>query len=152
MESSPNGARSPAEMASQRDTLRFIVLPMMGLGLLVLGGAVITLLLPEQLQVSLIADWLFSVLFLCPLVLCTFPIFILLVVAVVGLNRVYDNATHPLRRLETLSLSLKDQSEGAMDAVSRFVIEASVRFAFIERLLGIFDPPPSPADDVSEEE
>jgi hypothetical protein len=152
MEASPNRARSAAELARQRDTLRFIILPMAGVGLLVVAGAVIIILLPERLQVSLIADWLLTILFLCPMALCLFPICILMIAAVVGMNRVHDSAAHPLQRLENLSVSVKERSEGAMDAVSRFVIEASVRFAFIERLLGIFDPPAPPTDEVNEEE
>lgn len=134
------------------ETVRWIVLPIVGVGALVLVGTIIVLILPGRLQVSLIADWMLSVLLLCPMVLCLFPFCLLMILAIVGMNRAHQAVSKPLQRVETLSATLRDRTIQTTDAVNRQTINASVKFAFIDRLLAVFDPPVSPPDDLTKEE
>jgi len=151
MASSGDSRRPASEVTHRRETIRGIVLPMLGVGTLILVGVIVVLLLPGRLQVSLIADWLLTILFLCPIALCLFPICILMVLAVVGMNRANQAAVNPLRRLENLSANLKDRAAQATDTINRQTINVSTRWAFIDRWLGIFDPPSSPSDEVNKE-
>jgi hypothetical protein len=149
----PSDSRpSTAEEVHRRETLRYIVLPMVGVGLIVLAGAVISLLLPQRLQVSIIADWLLTILFLCPLALCLFPFCILMVAAVFGLNKAHDALVSPLRRVESLSETLRDRVSKTTDIVNQKTVDASAKWAFVDRLLSVFDPPRSPPDHMKKEE
>lgn len=135
-----------------RETLRWIILPIMGVLALVLLGIVAVLLLPKRLQVSIIADWLVTILFLCPTVLCLFPICVGLMAAVVGMNRAHNVVSKPLQRVESLSATIKDRTIQTTDTVNRQTINASVKLAFIDRLLAVFDPPQAPPTDSTKEE
>jgi len=151
MASSADGGRPASEITHHRETIRYIVLPMVGVGALMLVGAIIVLFLPGRLQVSLIADWLFTILFLCPIVLCLLPLCIVMVMGVVAMNKANNAAANPLRRLENFSANLKDRAVQATDTINRKTINASAKWAFVDRLLAVFDPPPSPSDDVNKE-
>ena len=96
MASSSDSRHPASEDTHRRETIRYILLPMVGLSVLVLAGAVISLLLPGRLQVSLIADWLLTILFLCPLALCLFPVCILMVAAIVGMNKAHSAIANPM--------------------------------------------------------
>src|SRR5262249_33995513 len=104
----PDSGIIASKTKHNRETLLSIILPMLGVGAVVLVGLIIVLLLPERLQVSLIADWLLSVLFLCPVVLCLFPLCIGLIAAIVGMNKAHDAMAKPLQRVQTLSALLRD--------------------------------------------
>lgn len=144
--------RSVTEEVHRRETLRYIVLPMIGMVLLVLIGGMISLLLPQRLQVSIIADWLLTVMFLCPLVLCLFPICILMVGAVVGLNKAHDATAKPLRRIESFSAALNERVSKTADTVNQKTVDVSAKWAYVDRLLSVFDPPKSPPDHMKKEE
>src|SRR5689334_12124786 len=99
--------QTASKTSYNRDMVRWIVLPIVGVGALVLLGTIIVLILPGRFQVSLIADWLVSVLFLCPMVVCLFPLCLLMILAVVGMNRAHQAVSKPLQRVETLSATLR---------------------------------------------
>jgi hypothetical protein len=140
---SDRGGRPAGETLHRQETFRYIILPMTGvLALLILGVAAV-LLLPKPKQVSIIADWLLTILFLCPAVLCLFPVVILLVAAVAGLNKAHGAARKPLQKLENLSASLNTRTAEITDAINQKTVDASVKIAFADRLLSIFDPPSS---------
>jgi hypothetical protein len=141
---SPDSRHSASEDVHRRETIRYILLPMAGLVILILVGATISLLLPGRLQVSLIADWLLTILFLCPLALCLFPICILMVAAIVGMNKAHTSITNPLRRLESLSQTIKDRVSKTADTVNHKTVDVSAKWAFFDRLLSVFDPPQPP--------
>ncbi|MBZ0280334.1 MAG: hypothetical protein K8L97_06310 [Anaerolineae bacterium] len=125
----------------QRETLRYLLLPMLGALLVVLVGAAAVLFLPQRLQVSIIADWMMSVLVLCPVVICLFPICIGLIAAIAGMNRLHDAAAKPLRRAEDWSRTLAERTVKTTDALNERTVAVSTRFAFVDRLFSAFDPP-----------
>jgi hypothetical protein len=151
MASATDKGHPASAMAHRRETFRYIVLPIIGVGALILVGIIIVLLLPGRLQVSIIADWLLMILFLCPMMLCLFPICILMVAAVAGMNKAHTAAANPLRRLERLSESLKERTVQATDNINHQTINVSTRWAFLERWLKVFDPPSEQSDDVNKE-
>ena len=103
MTSEVAAGKSTGRDAHRRQTLRYIILPMVAVVAFVLVGVVMVLLLPKPEQVSLISDWLCTVLFLCPAVICLFPIVIGLIAAIAGMNKVHAAASGPMGQLEDLS-------------------------------------------------
>jgi hypothetical protein len=75
-----------------------------------------------------------------------------MILAIVGMNRAHQAVSKPLQRVEILSATLRDRTVQTADAVNRQTVNASVKFAFVDRLLAIFDPPESPPDDITKEE
>lgn len=151
MASSPERGLSAAEQVHRHETIRYIVLPFIGVGVVLIAGVLLVLLLPGRLQVALIADWLLTILVLCPLVICLFPICILMVAAVVGMNKAHDALANPLRRLENLSETVTYQVSKTTDAINRQTVNASARWAFVDHLLSFFDPPAPPNQGEKEE-
>lgn len=131
--------RRPSQREHRRETLRFITLPFAGAVVLLLAGLALVLALPQRAQVSIIADWMSTVLILCPLTLCLFPLTAGLWIAVAGMNRLHAAAAKPLDRAEDLSRALAEHAAQTAEAVSQRVISGSARLAFITRLLSIFD-------------
>jgi hypothetical protein len=72
--------------------------------------------------------------------------------AIVGMNRAHQAVSKPLQRVEMLSTTLRDRTAQTTDAINHQTVNASVKFAFIDRLLAVFDPPVSPPDDLTKEE
>jgi ABC-type methionine transport system permease subunit len=140
-----DGGRSPAEFTHRRETLLYILLPMLGVVALLGLGLGVVLLLPKPGQVSIIADWMFTVFCLCPAALCLFPMVILMVAAVAGMNILHDKTLPPLKRLEMMAATLNSKTAQLTNTIGRKTIDVSVKFAFVNRMLSIFDPPsPSP--------
>jgi hypothetical protein len=146
------GRQSAAELAHRREILRYIVLPTVGLIALIGLGVGIVLLLPKPGQVSLVADWMLTVFFLCPVMLCLFPIVILMVAAIAGMNKLHDKTLSPLKRLEHMAATLNTNVAQLTDSINHKTVDASVKFAFLDRLLSIFDPPSSPSPNGEKEE
>lgn len=131
----------PSDRDRQRETLRYLLLPMVVALLVVLLGAAAVMLLPQRSQVSIIADWMMSVLVLCPVVICLFPVCVGLIVAIAAMNRLHDSAAKPLRRAEDWSRTLVDRTTKTTDIVNQRTVSVSSRFAFIDRLFSAFDAP-----------
>jgi hypothetical protein len=127
----------------RRETLRFIILPFLGAVGVVLAAVIVTMLLPRRLQVSIIADLLLSFLVLCPLVVCLFPLCILMIALAASVARGHDVAARPLRRVEDWSRLFAEKTAQVADTVNHLTVDWSTRFAFVDRLLSVFDPPAS---------
>ena len=84
---------------------------------------------------------------LCPAVLCLFVICLLLMVAVAGMNKLHQIAAQPLDRLEEVSQTIADKATEATDLINEKTVGLSARFAFIDRLLSVFDSPSENGDE-----
>jgi hypothetical protein len=123
------------------ETRSQILLPMLGGGLLLVGLLVAALLLPLRSQVSLVADLLLTIFVLCPMVLCLFPVYIVLMVLAFGMNKLHDAGARQLERAEKLSHSVATKTITAADSLSRKSIIINSAFAPLNRIWSIFDPP-----------
>mgnify|MGYP005840573289 CR=1 FL=1 len=146
--------RSPISSESQhrRQTRRQIWLPLaLGIGILAAAaGLMMSPLFPpaNRAGISLVADWVLSVLVLCPTALCLFPITAGLLIAAFGLNIIHDSAARPLRRGVEMTDGLAARARQWADSISRATIAVSARLAYGERLLSMFDrPSPTPEKD-----
>jgi hypothetical protein len=146
-----NGQVLPSETQHRRETRRQIWLPIgvVLLVLLVCLGFVMSPAFPPVRRdgVSLVADWMLTILVLCPAVICLFALAVGGIVSVVLMNRLHDMAATPLRRAELLTETLKARVESTGEAMSRKSIDLSARWAYFDRLLSIFDRTASSKDE-----
>ena len=132
----------------RRETRRQIILPMLA-GVLLLAIMVSSaLLLPDDLQLSLVADLLLTILVLCPTALCLLPVVLLFVVMVVGMNRAHGELAGVLERAEGLSRAATDKTAQVMDSVNQTVANTGARIAPLDKMVDVFDPPQPTQTDV----
>jgi TM2 domain-containing membrane protein YozV len=130
-----------------RAVRREILLPFAG-GVLLLIALIIVAIVAGQTPTSGIANTMLTVLILCPLVLCLFPIYIVLIVALVAINKAHNGVAKPLRRLEALSLQMRERTYSASDRLARTSINLNTRFAPLDKLVfSLFDRPTPKEDD-----
>jgi hypothetical protein len=127
----------------RRQFRRQILLPM-GLGALVLIGALLALIPLSRQDVSIIADLMLSCLCLLPMVICLFPIYMLATVSVFMLNRADSAVTKQVRRVRGATETLRVRTDSATDEVNERVMGWSVRVAALNVLFDFFDRPPAP--------
>lgn len=125
----------------RRETVMYMIVPLAVTVFIVLLGVVVIFLLPRQPQVGILADWMMMVMVLCPALICTTAISIVLIVAVVLMRRANRLATRPLQQLNEMSQKVADQTTKAAESVNAATINAASRFAFLDRLFNIFDMP-----------
>ncbi len=129
-----------------------MIWPLLGAVVLFLLGIIIVLVLPRRLQVSLISDWLLTVLVLCPMVICMFPLVIGIIALIAGMNQLHQTTAKPLRRLSALSQTMADRTVQTTTVINEKTVDASSRFAFLERLLSVFDEPSSSVNGTEQKE
>jgi hypothetical protein len=133
--------KRPSQALHRRETLIYVLLPVAGGGLVLLAALAVTLfgVLPRRPQVSILADWLLTVLVLCPAVLCLLPVCILLMTMVFGLNRLHGKTEGLMGKAEDMSASLANKAINASETVSRKSIGLTAKLAFFDPLWRVFD-------------
>lgn len=125
----------------RRETRRQILLPFVG-GVVLVVVLVIVAALAGRAPLSAAANLLLMVLVLCPLVLCLLPLYFLLAIAVAGVGRAHGGIAAPLRRVEDLSVSLRDRTKTITERAARVTIGLNARFAPLDKtLFSLFDRP-----------
>ncbi len=141
--SSTKKQREDGATLHRREMRRQIILPMLA-GVLLLAIIVSSaMLLPEGLQVSLIADWMLIIFVLCPTALCLLPIALLFVVMAAGMNKAHGKLAGTLERVEEMSNTATDKAAQAMDSVNQTVADTSARFTSFNSMIDTFDRPQS---------
>lgn len=136
-----------ARKLHRRATLYAIVLPFAG-GLLLIVVLMVIVGLQGRMPIAAVANTMLTVLILCPFALCLLPLYFALVIAVAGMSRAHGSIARPLRRLEELSLKLRERTTSASDRAARTTINLSARFAPLDKLIfSAFDRPAQPEDD-----
>lgn len=139
--------RQASEKLHRRAVRREIVLPFLG-GLLLIIVLMVVAFAAGRTPVSGVANTMLTILILCPMALCLFPIYLVLIVALVGMNRAHNSVAKPLRRLELLTISMRERSYAIADRMARQSINLNARFAPLDRLLfSAFDRPAQQEDD-----
>lgn len=117
----------------RRETVRQIALPFaLGVGLIVIC-AVVVMFFRQRLQVAAVADLMFTVLILCPAVLCLLAISILMVAAVALTTRAHGLLAKPLARLSSITQSVSEQAATTTNKVNRTTLDLSARLGFLYR-------------------
>lgn len=115
-----------------------IYLPFFVASLVILTLFIAVALLPQRIQVALVSDWMITILLLCPLVLCLFPIVLLVTVAAYGANRLHTSVAPPLERLEELTISMNERVTATTRRVNQGVIRTHTRLAPILHWMHLF--------------
>lgn len=143
MQASPDVKQLESVKRHRRQTLLWLALPMLGVsvGLIVLVMALVVPGSPIQLrqaaQVGIIADWMLIWFVLCPVVLCLFPIFVVLMAAFWGTSWVHHGTSRGLRRVQVGSRSIAEKAAAAAEKINRGSIGLNARFAFLDQLLNL---------------
>lgn len=125
----------------RRRVRRSIVLPfILGIILFALGLAVTLIPLSRQ-DVSIVSDLVLSCLCLFPLVICLFPLYMVMVLAVYGMARTDKAVTTQLRRVRTASETLAARVDSTTDTINQKTVDVSVRLAPLNAIFGIFERP-----------
>jgi hypothetical protein len=124
----------------------FIVVLLVILAAVGIAGA-----LPRGAQTGIIADILLTVLILCPLTLCLFPLYLVLVFLVVQMGRAHQAVGRGMARLNGVTVSARSRTERVADGWAKRSIRVNSVFAPLDRLIfSLFDPPQSRPDNTTE--
>jgi high-affinity K+ transport system ATPase subunit B len=139
--------RQRSQRAHRRAVRREILLPFAG-GLILIVVLVVIAASQGATPTSGVANTMLTLLVLCPLALCLIPLYLLLVLAVVGMNRAHNGIAKPLRALENTTFTLRDRTYSISDRLARASINLNARFAPLDRLIfSYFDRPAQNEDD-----
>ena len=98
---------------------------------------------PEwRLRAAFIADFMTTILFLCPIFLCGFVFYAVLVAAGYGMHRLYRGTIPPLERLSSLSQQSSEKAQVYSERVVQETGRWSVRLAPLMKMFSIFDEKP----------
>jgi hypothetical protein len=129
MTTSHDAALDDSKRRHQRDVLRYIVLPLVGGGLLIAVIMLMVVLLPRVLQVRIVSDFTVTALLLCPMALCLLPFSVGLMTLAILSGRVHPVAAKPLRRGEALTLRMRDRVKAIAERGARASISFNARLA-----------------------
>jgi hypothetical protein len=118
---------------------RKVLLPVAGAGLLIVGATVFVGLGLRGAGASLVADLMLTALCLLPALVCLFPLYMALVLAVAVLSRADAFTTRHVRRARTAAQGAAARSERAGLALNRRSIEFNARLAPLDRLFTLFE-------------
>ena len=122
----------------QRQTRRMILIPFI-IGIVLLLALTIGAGLLGRLETAFISNFMLIIFVLCPVVLCLLPIYILMAVMVVGMNRVHDGLMKALQRLLNLSETARDRTYSLTDRASRASINLNARLAPLDIVFNAFE-------------
>jgi hypothetical protein len=138
----------------RRESRLQIYLPF-GLGLLILLTMILVVALPTnpiwRVRAQAIADWTYTILCLIPMVLCVFPVFMLVALGIWGMNRLHGITEPPLRKLENLAAGLATRINNASEYVQRKTIDVSTTIEPALNLISTFDNPQQEVSDATTE-
>lgn len=129
----------PPRRTHRNETLLHIVLPVLGGGLLIFIALVIALVLQRRAQVQIIADVLTIVMLLCPMIICLFPLYLLMVLLAAATGRAHDSTIPYLEKLQNLTRSMAERVRSLMSAITKQVINLNTKIEPFLDSLSIFE-------------
>lgn len=136
----------------RRETRVHVILPMIVTAVIFLAAIAVVLLFPQQAQVALVADWMGMIFLLCPSILCLFLVCVILFALIGAMSSAQRASSRSLNKAADFVQHFTGQIAGINHDISRRVAGIGIRWAFFDRLLGIFDPPETPDAQKSSEE
>lgn len=105
-----------------------------------------------QLRVRAIADWIYSILCLLPLLLCLLPLYLILLISIYTLAKLQRGSQSSLHNLEKLSADLAERINRAMEYVNEKTIAFNTATAPLDDLLSSFDTPSSENEELADDD
>lgn len=131
-------------------TRRSVFLPfslMLAFLIVVIG---IALSLRTAAQVAVLSDSMLTLLVLCPMVICMFPLVMLMLMLVTFAGRLQRISKSPLRRLESWTAGIENHADRWLGRIDERTLQWAVNFAPFRRILGMFDAPSYESQDEGE--
>lgn len=110
----------------------------------------ISLSLRTAAQVAVLSDSMLTLLVLCPMVICMFPLVILMLMLVTLAGRLQRISKSPLRRLESWTAGMENHVDRWLGRIDERTLQWAVNFAPFRRILGMFDAPSYKSQDEGE--
>lgn len=143
MQTTPEMRQETTHEQHRQQTRREIWLPaIIGLAILVVAVLSAAFVSTRYEQLSLISNFVLTLLILCPAALCVFPLAIGLVIAAVGMNRVHDWSEVKLDTVNRASFGLNRRIDAVMDRLGKAGVTIGTRTAPLEKtVFSAFDRP-----------
>ena len=137
-QAAPNAERDRLQRGRIRRSV-FLPFGLMLLLLTVILGLAFSL--RTAAQVAVVSDVMLTALALCPLVICLFPIAILMLMLIAFMGRLQGLSKSPLRRLESWTAAMERRADKWLGRIDERTLQWAVSLAPVRQLLGIFDRP-----------
>lgn len=131
--------KTNADELHRREAGRGITLPFVLISLLLITLVVIIMLLPKRAQLSIISDWMYLWLVLCPVVICLLPIQIGLIAGVAAMHKFYKGSKNPLESLQKRYANILQRTHQFLDKTSQRAIDAQVKIMPLLDMMETFD-------------
>lgn len=138
----PQPTRTDSARLHRRQARNSITLPFFLVFVVLLGMVIAVLLLPQRAQVSLVSDWMTLWLLLCPVVICLFPIYLGVMLAIYGMHRLYRGTQSPLEKLQVSYVKNLERVTSFTNKVNQRMIDTQVKLTPYMRYLEVFDSSP----------
>ncbi|MBN8594527.1 MAG: hypothetical protein J0M33_22405 [Anaerolineae bacterium] len=129
------------QQAYRRAMRREVYLPLLLATGVVLAALLVMVLLPTQAQVTVVADWLWTMLVLLPMVICLIPVAIGAVVLTLAAARLPEMARKPLQRGQATVENASDRISSVLEQIQHALITFSTRLAGVERIMPLEEQP-----------
>jgi predicted PurR-regulated permease PerM len=130
------------QKAIKRAAFRTIWLPFIVGFVFVVVLVVVAATLPDARQTSLLANFLLTILILCPMALCMLPIYLVVVAAIYGMTSANKHAAKPLIVLERTTAKVAARTHDIGVKVAKASITFNVKMTSVDRaVFSIFDRP-----------
>lgn len=132
---------NPAQSKTyRRQRMQLLIIPMvvallliiLVTALLVIPGSVLRL---DKWELSIVTDTMTILMFLCPLMLCTIPLYLLLAATIYGLGKVHNLSENSLKRAHSATSSVADRTENIAQSLSNRSIGIAAWFTFLDKLI-----------------
>ena len=144
--------RESGTVLHQRETRWQIYLPFtLGLGVLLIVFFALGLQADAvwRDRVQAIGDLLYTWLCALPILVCLFPMYLMLVASIYGMRKLHAGTATPLVKVENLANSLANRIESATEYVNEKTVSARSQIAPLEELFSMFDRPTSSDPDAT---
>ncbi|MDZ4763866.1 MAG: hypothetical protein SGI73_04885 [Chloroflexota bacterium] len=135
----PTSADARTSGRAERRTLtRIFLIALLGL----IGTAVVAGLLPRGAQANLIANFLLTLLILCPAAVCLLPLYLGLMIVVFNVQRAHRITANALAKVNTVSANTMHSTQRAAEGWAKRSIQFNLFFAPLDKaLFSLFDRP-----------
>jgi|GEM_PF-1784053 len=137
-------SRESGAVLHQRETNRQIYLPFLA-GIALLAGIFLMLAIPSDPvwrdRARAIGDFLYTLLCIIPILLCLFPLYVMVLLGIFGMRKLHSSTERSLRKLENLTESLAKRIETATAYVNEHTITLSSKLEPLEIFFKIFTSP-----------
>jgi hypothetical protein len=113
----------------------------LGLAFLVVAVLLYSLLSLPPRGLGIVADFMFTCMCLLPLVICLFPVYIMMMAAIYGLSRVNGTIKSQMHRAVALTENMKTNTTETTSKINQSALNTGVTLAKLDVIFNIFNRP-----------